>query len=103
MPRGGSRKGAGAKPKWNHGKTTVIRVPHALAEEILSFAQKLDQRTALELDTKSKVIDLQGVLVPTINSKRFVFLQDVLRLGYEIYPLELAQQVRQEINLHKSS
>jgi DNA adenine methylase len=29
-------------PKWNRGKTTVIRVPAAIAEEVLEFAKRLD-------------------------------------------------------------
>ena len=42
MPRGGKRPGAGVKPTWKHGKTKTIRVPVALAEQILEFARKLD-------------------------------------------------------------
>lgn len=29
-------------PKWNRGKTTVIRVPAAIADEVLEFAKRLD-------------------------------------------------------------
>ncbi len=32
------------KPKWNLGKTKTIRVPIAIAEEVLEFAHQLDER-----------------------------------------------------------
>lgn len=97
MPRGGKREGSGAKPKWRHGKTTVIRVPEALADDILDYARKLDK----DLATKSKTVDLSGINVPEIRRKKFVFLQDLIRLGYEIHPLNIASSVRVEMNLSK--
>lgn len=47
MTRGGKRDGAGGKSTWEHGKTKSIRVPIALAEEILQIARQLDQGTKL--------------------------------------------------------
>lgn len=99
MPRGGKREGSGAKPKWENGRTTVIRVPEALADDILDYARKLDKG----LVTKSKAVDLSGISVPTIRRKKFVFLQDLVRLGYELYPLDIAGKVRAELNLSKRS
>ncbi|MBV5262225.1 hypothetical protein FLX56_27975 [Synechococcus moorigangaii CMS01] len=99
MPRGGKREGAGAKPKWKHGKTTVIRVPEALADNILDYANRLDKG----LVTKSKTIDLSGVTIPTLRHKKFVFLQDLVRLGYEIYPLDIASKIREELKLSRRS
>jgi hypothetical protein len=103
MTKGGKREGSGAKPKWKHGKTTVIRVPIAIADEILDFAKKLDSGNNSVLNTQFYGLDLSLLNVPQIRNKRFVFLQDILKLGYEIYPLSLAEDVRKEINLSKQA
>ncbi len=42
--RGGVRPGAGRPYKWKHGKTKLIRVPEALAAEVLAYARDLDGR-----------------------------------------------------------
>lgn len=42
MPRGGARKNTGPSSSWNAGKTRTIRVPIALADQILAFARTLD-------------------------------------------------------------
>lgn len=97
MSRGGKREGAGGKPTWKNGKTKTIRVPVALAEEVLRIARELDEKGVIEYDTQSKVLDLSGITVPEIRCKRFVFLGDLLKVGYEIHPLKLAELVRAEI------
>jgi hypothetical protein len=99
MPRGGKRPGAGGKPTWKHGKTKVIRVPIALADEILEYARKLDTGDITDSDTGSKVVDLSGITVPEIRGRKFVFLSDLLRAGYEIHPLRCAEIVRAELSL----
>lgn len=99
MPRGGKRPGAGSKPTWKHGKTKTIRVPIALADEILEFARKLDEGNVIEHDTESKVIDLSEITVPEIRGRRFVFLSDLLKFGYEIHPLKWAEIARAELRL----
>lgn len=99
MPRGGRREGAGGKPTWKNGKTKTIRVPIALAEEILRIAKQLDEKGVIERDTESKVIDLSEITVPEIRGKRFVFLSDLLRIGYEIYPLKWVEIVKAEPKL----
>ena len=48
MPRGGRRPGAGGKHKWIHGETKVIRVPVALADQVLAIARILDEGRSLE-------------------------------------------------------
>lgn len=51
---GGSRPGAGNpefKPKWKSGKTTVIRVPEALADEVLAVARRIDEGDAVTLSS----------------------------------------------------
>lgn len=48
---GGARPGAGNpefKPKWKSGKTTVIRVPEAIADKVLTAARRIDQGEALD-------------------------------------------------------
>lgn len=51
MPKGGRRKGT-RTPTWNTGKTTTIRIPVALKEEVLQLVRTLD-----ELDSKGQLID----------------------------------------------
>ena len=97
MSRGGARKGAGRKPKWKHGKTKMIRVPEVLVDRLLEIARKLDSEEIIDFDSDSYTIDLSGLNIPQIREKRFVFLQDLLRQGYEIEPLNLAESVRQEL------
>lgn len=98
MPRGGKRLGAGGKPSWKNGKTKTIRVPVVLADEILSIARQLDTEQVIERETKSKVVDLSGVVVPEIRGRRFVFLSDLVRAGYEIHPRKWAEQARAEVS-----
>jgi hypothetical protein len=99
MPRGGRREGAGGKPTWKNGKTKTIRVPVVLADEILRIARELDEEGVIERDTESKVIDLSKITVPEIRGKRFVFLSDLLKIGYEVHPLKWAEIARAELNL----
>lgn len=57
MPRGGKRKGSGRKSTWRSGckfeDTKLIRVPKAIADEVLKLAHKLDAGESLDLATKS--------------------------------------------------
>lgn len=99
MSRGGKRKGAGGKPTWKNGKTKTIRVPIVLAEEVLNYARELDEKGVIEDDTESKMLDLSGITVPEIRGRRFVFLSDLLRAGYEIHPLTWAEVARAELRL----
>lgn len=98
MPRGGRRDGAGSKSKWRHGSTKPIRVPVALADQVLDFARALDQG-AINFPAQVYVIDMSGLPIGSVNQKRFVCLQDLMSKGYEIVPLSLAQQVRSEMNI----
>ena len=59
---GGSRPGAGNpefKPKWKSGKTTVIRVPEAIAEEVLAVARQIDQCKAVTLSSNDTTAQLE--------------------------------------------
>ena len=102
MTRGGKRVGAGAKLKWIRGKTKVIRVPESLAETVLLFAEFLDSTQNLDSVTwsnddsvtDSKVIDLTGVVVRSINGNPCVYLADLLRIGYQIYPEKYTNSIK---------
>jgi hypothetical protein len=97
MPRGGARPGAGGKPTWKNGKTKTIRVPVALADAILAFARDLDEHGIIEPDTVSKTIDVSQLIVPEIRGRRFVFLSDLVKVGYEIYPSKWDEVARAEL------
>jgi hypothetical protein len=54
MPRGGRRSTTwGAE--WKSGKTTVIRVPESLVEELLRLARILDEGGALSVTGKNEI------------------------------------------------
>lgn len=65
--RGGARPGAGNpnfRPKWNAGETRTIRVPAALADEVMDYARKLDEQYPNQLadDSVSQSIDAAQLL-----------------------------------------
>ncbi len=98
MPRGGRRVGAGARYKWAHGETKVIRVPIVLADRILEIAKLLDQGIPLESVTQSKVVDLSGISVQSTEKGFVINLADLLKAGYKIRPAALASDVRKGID-----
>lgn len=110
MARGGYREGAGGKYKWKNGKTKVVRIPESLEKEILDFAMVLDAlegfdpvtRTSNDGVTRSRVIDLTGIVVRSFNGNPCVYLADLLRVGYDIYPGELAESVKLKLEREKN-
>jgi hypothetical protein len=98
MARGGKREGAGGKPKWIQGKTTVIRVPESLATEVLRLAHLLDEGKSVDDVTQSKHLNLSGVPVQNVNGKAVVFLEDLLKAGFKIRPFDLLDRVRKQID-----
>jgi hypothetical protein len=40
---GGARPGAGARGRWKHGRTKLVRLPVALVDKILEVARYMDQ------------------------------------------------------------
>ncbi len=94
MPRGGKRENSGAKPKWNHGQTTTIRVPVALAKELLEIAALLDN--GLSVNQSSKIINLSGIPIVSVQGKRGVVIADLIKAGYTIEPSRLAESVKSE-------
>ena len=105
MARGGVRSNSGAKGKWKHGKTKLIRVPEELADEILEYAHKLDENANIESVTESKInhslvsdsvtdsktLNLSGVSIRVCNGKSAVLLEDLVKIGYNLYPERLGQ------------
>lgn len=97
MPRGGKREGAGGKPTWKNGKTKTIRVPVVLAEEVLRIARELDEKGTIEHDTESKMLDLSGISIRQHNGIIAVYLEDLVKAGYQIRPEKVAQLVEARI------
>jgi hypothetical protein len=100
MPRGGKREGSGPKSNWKNGKTKTIRVPISLADDILNIARRLDEQGSVEFSGFTQVIDLSSINIPTIRGKSFVFLEELMKLGYEIEPLDLVEKVRRQSLKH---
>jgi hypothetical protein len=98
MSRGGKREGAGNKPKWIRGKTTVIRVPEVLIEEVLRITRLLDSGKAVDDVTQSKYLDLSGVSIRNMSGKPAIFVEDLLRAGFKIRPIELVDTIRKQID-----
>lgn len=100
MSRGGARSGAGAKSKWKHGKTKTIRVPELLADSVLEYAKTLDSSISLEFLSNSEsaktCLNLAGVSIHRLHGKSFVFIEDLIKLGYDIKPLKLYSAVLNE-------
>lgn len=91
MPRGGQREGSGSKSGWKHGKTKVIRVPEALADQIIEYARKLDEGKIKNDDVNQitsmlKIIDLSGVSLTSISGQMGVKLSDLVIKGYHLMP-----------------
>ena len=61
MPRGGARQNSGPDPKWRHGKTQTIRVPIALADQILAMAKKLDEGQPLKIAPRTVDYEALGM------------------------------------------
>jgi hypothetical protein len=98
MSRGGKREGAGSKPKWIRGKTTVIRVPEALVEETLRVTRLLDNGKTVDDVTQSKYLDLSGVSIRNVSGKPAIFIEDLLHVGFKIRPIELVDTIRKQID-----
>lgn len=106
--RGGRREGAGGKPAWKHGATKPIRIPIALADEVLRITRILDEGKFEDSDnlhafaglvTDSKVIDLTGIAVRATKDGPAVYLADLLRAGYTIKPDQVVKNLRREPSL----
>jgi hypothetical protein len=112
MTRGGARLNAGAKAKWKHGKTKTIRVPEVLVPQILEYSKKLDGESNIEKVTQSKTVpgitgtgllvidntlNLSNISIHRFKNRSFVFIEDLIKAGYEIQPSKLAAIVLDEM------
>lgn len=102
MPRGGYREGAGRKSKWIRGKTTIIRVPEALVEEVLRVATLLDEGRSVDDVTKAKYVDLSGISIRMVNGRPAIYLEDLLKAGFKIRPIEVVDRLRKHIDKRSS-
>ena len=68
MSRGGKRKGAGRKARWNAGKTKAVKLPESLVTEILKFAETIDSVLVDGLYGQEKIED-EGRLVDILFDK----------------------------------
>lgn len=96
--RGGKREGAGRKPKWRNGKTTTIRVPESLADEVLRLARQLDTGIQFDNVPNSNAIDLSGIPIRHLDEQPVIAVKDLLRKGFKIRPLKLVDSLRKEID-----
>jgi len=85
---------------WKQGRTKTIRIPISLADRLIEVARAMDEGnevvinlSTIEPVTESKVIDLSGVRVTHLNGEIAIRLEDLVKLGYELRPLSLAQMV----------
>lgn len=97
MARGGLRLNAGAKAKWKHGKTKTIRVPEVLVPQILEYSKKLDLGQVIENDTISKTLNFSGISVRQHNGILAIYLEDLVKAGYEILPESLSNLAKARI------
>jgi len=95
---GGKREGAGRKPKWTNGKTTTIRIPEALAGEVLQLARQLDMGDKVDNVSNSSSIDLSGIPIHHLDKQPVIAVKDLLRKGFKIRPLKLVDALRKEID-----
>jgi hypothetical protein len=90
MPRGGHRDKAGRRSTWQSNckfsETKLIRVPIAIASQLLDIAHRLDAGEVLDFVTQSKEADLEP---PSIERGNIAPGQmSFLDLSFEIPPIE---------------
>lgn len=103
---GGSRPGAGNpefKPKWKSGKTTVIRVPEAIASEVLTVARQIDEGEAVTLSSNDAITQLEqenARLRQELKACQSKLEQEAVTLSSEpsIEPSVLFNQLRPLLN-----
>ena len=80
MPRGG-RRSTTWSPTWNLGKTTTIRIPIAISQELLQIARKIDDGN---LDPNSLLqgeIDTSNALLQDKINRAIEFLKQGLQIN----------------------
>ena len=92
-------------PKWKHGKTRTIRVPIALADEILDYAHQLDEGKAITTQEQNRKLHeaLTQVIVAleqvceTPHTSKFTRVIKAKLQAYAINPLKALTQVNQSV------
>ena len=115
MARGGKRENAGSKPKWNHGRTVVVRIPESIVDKVLEYARAIDclnsssssvtksNSVCYDSVTESKVIDLAGIVIRSYANQPAVLLADLINAGFKITPERLTQSPSLQSALKKQS
>jgi|GEM_PF-1873037 len=98
MTRGGHREGAGRKSTWIRGKTTVVRVPEVLVDEIIRVARLLDEGKSVDDVTKSKYLNVSGISIRLVDGKPAILLEDLLKADFKIRPIEVVDRVRKSMD-----
>ncbi len=106
MPKGGKREGAGRPSRWGTGKIKTIRVPEAIADQVMELAIALNEGKKVHIVTstsklpsyekiiESKVLDLSRVPLSQVSGEIAVKLTDLVRSGYEIRPKKVSDLVK---------
>lgn len=78
MAKGGRRSTTWASA-WKSGKTTVIRVPEVLSEELLQIARVLDEGGTLSVtdDSEGRVTDDRAAEGKTLRERAGEFLMTI--------------------------
>lgn len=79
-------------------KTTTIRVPESLANEVLHLARQLDAGVQVDSVANSNDIDLSGIPIRHLEEQPVIAVKDLLRKGFKIRPLKLVNALRKEID-----
>lgn len=69
MPRGGYREGGGRPSSFRTGATQTIRVPVALADQVLEIAHKLDRGETIGYDTLPNKEEILEILNEALTLK----------------------------------
>lgn len=109
MPRGGYHPHAerwGRKSAWNNDSVTkTIRVPEALAEQVLALAHKLDEGEVIDFDTKaSERVSALYTELEQLRGEREELDKEINELHAKVSDLDLEltnlkQQPQQQIDL----
>lgn len=77
------------KPKWRNGKTRTIRVPIAIAEEVLEVARAIDEGKIVEVSSEEEKEPQQGSFDLTQDKEIEKRIKDIMvkvkekRTGYK--------------------
>lgn len=92
------------KPKWKSGATQTIRVPVALANELLNYAHKLDDGSLTDTlqdinsnETLLQVLQVLEQVCETPHTSKFTKALNAKLQAEAIQPLKQLLQVNEEV------